>query len=106
MKNLKLIFIAIIMIASYSLTAQVAINKPISSSADASAMLDVQSTVKGFLPPRMTEANRDAISNPAEGLIVYNTTTHKPNFYNGTSWMNYDGTYAEVVVGLATKAVL
>jgi len=54
----------------------------------------------------MTEANRDAISNPAEGLIVYNTTTHKPNFYNGTSWMNYDGTYAEVVVGLATKAVL
>jgi len=76
MKNLKLIFIAIIMIASYSLTAQVAITTD-SSSADASAMLDVQSTVKGFLPPRMTEANRDAISNPAEGLIVYNTTTHK-----------------------------
>ncbi len=100
MKNLKLIFIAIIMIASYSLTAQVAITTD-SSSADASAMLDVQSTVKGFLPPRMTEANRDAISNPAEGLIVYNTTTHKPNFYNGTSWMNYDGTYAEVVVGVS-----
>ena len=41
---------------------------------DPSAMLDVQSTSKGFLPPRMTSAERSAIQNPATGLIVLNTT--------------------------------
>ena len=42
---------------------------------DASALLDVNSTTKGFLPPRMTTAQRAAISSPAKGLIIYNTTT-------------------------------
>jgi hypothetical protein len=40
---------------------------------NASAQLDVTSTTKGFLPPRMTAAQRDAISNPAAGLVVYVT---------------------------------
>jgi hypothetical protein len=40
---------------------------------DASAILDVESTEKGFLPPRMTTGQRDDISNPATGLIIYNT---------------------------------
>ena len=52
----------------------------------ATALLDVSSTTKGFLPPRMTTTQRDAISTPAEGLIIYNTTTKKLNFYNGTAW--------------------
>lgn len=51
----------------------------------ASAMLDVQSTTKGFLPPRMTTTQRDAISSPAAGLIIYNTTTNKLNVYT-TAW--------------------
>ena len=37
------------------------------------AALDITSTTKGFLPPRMTQAQRDAISNPANGLLVYQT---------------------------------
>ncbi len=41
---------------------------------DPSAMLDIQSTNKGFLPPRMTTAERNAMSNPATGLLVFNTT--------------------------------
>jgi uncharacterized protein (TIGR02145 family) len=41
---------------------------------DPSAMLDIQSTSKGLLPPRMTTAERNAISNPATGLLVFNTT--------------------------------
>lgn len=53
----------------------------------ASAVLDAQSTTKGFLPPRMTTTQRDAIGSPAEGLEIYNTTTHKANVYNGTSWV-------------------
>jgi hypothetical protein len=44
----------------------------------------------------MTQAQRDALT-PVEGLFVYNTTTHKPNYYNGTEWMNYDGTSAKTL---------
>ena len=43
---------------------------------DPSAQLEVSSTTKGFLPPRMTTAQRDAIIDPADGLIIYNTTTN------------------------------
>jgi len=50
------------------------------------AMLDLTSTTKGFLPPRMTTTQRDAISAPPAGLMVYNSTTNKLNFYNGSAW--------------------
>lgn len=53
---------------------------------DASAVIDLSSTSKGFLPPRMTTTERDAIGTPAEGLVVYNTTTQVLNFYNGATW--------------------
>ena len=56
------------------------------SSLDASAVLQADSTTKGFLPPRMTTTERDAISTPAAGLMVYNTTTNKAQCYNGTTW--------------------
>lgn len=52
----------------------------------ASALLDVQSTSKGFLEPRMTQTQRDAISTPAAGLQIYNTDTNKLNYYNGSAW--------------------
>jgi hypothetical protein len=51
-----------------------------------SAFLDITSTTKGFLPPRMTTAQRDAIVTPANGLVIYNTTLNALNIYNGTSW--------------------
>lgn len=53
-----------------------------------SAILDITSTTKGFLPPRMTTAQRDAIVSPTAGLQVYNTTTNTPQFYNGSIWGN------------------
>lgn len=59
---------------------------------NASAQLDISSTTKGFLPPRMTTAQRDATTTPAEGLMIYNTTSKKPNYYDGTEWKNFDGT--------------
>ena len=43
------------------------------SSPNAAALLQVDSTTKGFLPPRMTTAQRDAISSPPAGLIIFNT---------------------------------
>ncbi len=86
MKKFKLLFVAIAMIAGYSLTAQVSINTD-GTDADASAMLDVKSTDKGLLTPRMTEAQRDAISSPATGLMIYQTDgTAGFYYYNGSAW--------------------
>lgn len=56
------------------------------SRAASSALVDIQSTTKGFLQPRMTTTQRDAISTPATGLSVYNTTTNTQDFYNGSAW--------------------
>lgn len=53
---------------------------------NSSVLLEVQSTTQGFLPPRMTTTQRNAISGPATGLIIYNTTTNKLNLYNGSAW--------------------
>lgn len=53
---------------------------------NASALLTMTSTTKGFLPPRMTTAQRTAIVSPAAGLIVYDTTTNKSYTYDGTAW--------------------
>jgi len=52
---------------------------------DASSILNIASTTKGLLPPRMTTTQRDAISTPAEGLEIYNLTTHKKNVFT-TAW--------------------
>lgn len=62
------------------------------SSINASAQLQVDSTTKGFLPPRMTTTQRDAISSPAAGLQIYNTTTAKANVYNGSAWTELSST--------------
>ncbi len=53
----------------------------------ASALLHLNSTNRGFLPPRMTTAQRDAIAAPAEGLVIYNLTAHEPQFWNGAGWI-------------------
>lgn len=50
------------------------------------AALEVTSTTKGFLPPRMTTTEKNAISSPPEGLIVYDTTLHKLCVYTGSAW--------------------
>lgn len=56
-----------------------------------SALVAVTSTTKGFLPPRMTTTERDAISSAADGLIVYNTTTNKLNVYSAGAWGPVNG---------------
>ena len=53
----------------------------------ASSILDVQSTTKGFLPPRMTTTQKNAIATPATGLMIYDTDLNRPCFFNGTSWI-------------------
>jgi hypothetical protein len=62
-----------------------------STSISASAILQADSTTKGFLMPRMTTTQRDAIATPATGLQIYNTTTNANNYYDGTAWVAAGG---------------
>ena len=58
-----------------------------SSSINASSQLEVTSTTRGFLPPRMTTTQKNAITTPAAGLMVYDNTINDLQVYNGTSWL-------------------
>ncbi len=67
-----------------------------------SAKLDISSTTQGFLPPRMTAAQRDAIANPAFGLIIYCTDCNDgvPQYYNNLSkWVNMTCCPSNLTIG-------
>ena len=57
------------------------------TSPNTKAALDITSTTKGFLPPRMTTTQRNAIATPPTGLVIYNTTTSNLNSYSGSAWV-------------------
>ena len=85
--TVKLLPVAVfLLLTSTAHAAGVAVNET-GNQPDASAMLDVQSTSKGFLPPRMTAAQRAAVSSPATGLTVYQTDgTAGLYSYDGSAW--------------------
>ena len=56
------------------------------TSPNAAALLDATSISQGFLPPRMTTMQKTAISNPPEGLLVYDTTLHKLCVRGASAW--------------------
>lgn len=55
----------------------------------ASAQVEIKTTTRGFLPPRMTNAQKLAINLPAAGLQVYDTTLNQMSYFNGTTWVNF-----------------
>lgn len=75
----------ILHLSFFTVTAQVSINEE-NSNPDPSAMLDISSTDKGLLVPRMSEDERDLIENPAQGLMIFNTTDSCFNYYTGINW--------------------
>lgn len=77
--------IAFILVSFSHLFSQVGISTT-AITPNSSSILELRSTTLGFLPPRMATTERDAISTPATGLVIYNTTTNLLNFYNGSSW--------------------
>lgn len=89
MKKLTLLF-TLFFTAFYINAQNVAINND-GTSAATSAMLDVKSTTKGFMMPRMTSAQRGAIVSPTLGLLVFDTDTKTIWAYNGSSWANLSG---------------
>lgn len=89
---MKIKYLILILVATVSnVYGQVGIGI---SQPDPSSYLDIDvsglpgSSKKGFLPPRVTEAERNSISNPAPGLLLYNLTEHCINIYNGTDWIS------------------
>lgn len=90
MKKAILLFLVISITANYGLIAQVAVNTD-GSAPNPSAGLDVKFNNKGFLPPRVADTN--AISTPAEGLMVYDMSSHCMRYYNGNRWSECMGIY-------------
>jgi hypothetical protein len=89
MKHLALLLAAAIPTLSWS---QVGIG---TSTPAASAALELSATDKGFLPPRMTEAQRTAIASPATGLMVYQTDgTTGLYVYSGSKWLHQASWYS------------
>ena len=82
-----IVLTTVIVLLSLGTLAQVSINTD-GADPDGTAILDLKSTNKGFLSPRMTNSQRDAISVPVEGLIIYNTDVHKWQGFDGTNWVS------------------
>ena len=53
-----------------------------------SAVVEINSTTQGLLPPRMTQTQRDAISSPATGLVIFNTTSNNLEYKSTGSWVS------------------
>jgi len=87
-----------------SFAQNIAINNN-GANADPSAMLDVQSTTKGMLVPRMTTAQRTAIASPVKGLLVFDNDTNSFWFYNGTAWNNLASPFTLPYTDEATSVV-
>jgi hypothetical protein len=66
------------------------------ASLNPAAIIELNSTTKGFLPSRMTTTQRNAIATPPTGLIVYNTTTNSIDVYNGTAWVGTDAIFNSI----------
>ena len=93
---MRYLFFSALLALSLSSFAQVGVGTPTPNS---SSVLDITSTTKGFLPPRMLNSQRDAITSPVTGLIVYCTNcgaNGELQYYNGTAWLNMIGGAAAV----------
>lgn len=80
--KMKHIIYTFFFISFFSTNAQVGIG---TTSPDPSSILDVNSTTKGILLPRLTTSQRNAIASPANGLIIYNTDTNNIEYNSNTS---------------------
>ncbi|MEI6436898.1 MAG: hypothetical protein WCP32_18895, partial [Bacteroidota bacterium] len=81
----KLFILLFFLTLCFQLSAQVSIDSAVST-ADASSILDIKSKTKGMLIPRMTKTQRVAISQPANGLLVYQTDA--PNGFPSGFYVN------------------
>lgn len=88
--NSRLFLSALSCVIISGVTAQVSVSTD-GSSPDPSSMLDVKSTDKGVLVPRMTTIQRTGITSPADGLLVYDQTTQTFWYYKNSDWNEITG---------------
>ena len=85
--NLLVAILISALLSSNAIHAQSMGISSIAITPDASSILEMRTTDKGILIPRMTTTERGSISSPATGLMIYNTSTNQYNFYDGTAWV-------------------
>jgi len=95
-------FTSFVLLLSAFSFAQVGIG---TTTPNATAILDLTSTSKGLLPPRMNTIQRNAITSPAEGLIVYNTDLACWETYNGVRWVNFSSLTSTDVYNPVTRQI-
>ncbi|MFH2095150.1 MAG: hypothetical protein ABIJ16_05570 [Bacteroidota bacterium] len=83
-----ILIVCVVFLSKYGSSQNVAVSDDDAYTAENSAMLDVKSTSKGFLAPRLTSVQRTAIISPVAGLLVYDTTVGGYYYYNGSVWLN------------------
>src|SRR5688500_5706135 len=86
--NLKLRLLFLLILPAPSTFAQVGIG---TTTPDPSSMVEISSSTKGTLITRLTSVQRDAISNPADGLLIYNLDTKCLNLYRNGNWWEVCG---------------
>ncbi len=89
----------ILVVLFNSMFSQVGIG---TTSPDASSILELNTNSAGFLPPRLTTAQRDAITTPAQGLFIYNITTNCFQYFDGTTWSGCLSTKSSILFDCAT----
>ncbi|MBE0640381.1 MAG: hypothetical protein IH598_17855, partial [Bacteroidales bacterium] len=89
--KLSILFIMFNFLTGINMFSQgVIISEDVNAVPNESALLDIESTSKGFLPPRLTAAQRTAIQNPAPGLVVYDTDFNSLFLYSGDYWVKLE----------------
>lgn len=100
----KILFLIVVSISGVNY-AQLGVG---TNSPDASSVIDLSSTTKGFLPPRMTNIQKNAISSPVAGLIVWCTDCSANGLmqvYNGSTWTNSNGSVTSTPTSNGTSVV-
>lgn len=102
-KNLFTIFL--VLICAHAFAQGVSINET-GAAPHESAILDVSSSNKGFLPPRMTTAQRDAIVNPAIGLFIFNTENNCMELFTNMGWFSSCNTAQNATYAIPAGTIL
>lgn len=82
---MKLQYTLLLFLFVITISAQVKISEN-QDPPEESAILEIESNNKGLLIPRLTDEQRDDIANPSLGLFIFNISSKKFNFYDGTGW--------------------
>ena len=100
---MQLKILAILLLGPICSLAQVGIG---TSTPDPSSALDLTSTTKGILIPRLTTSERDLIANPATGLLIFNSTSNRFEFFTGAIWSGISSnsiTNSDVAIGASIE---